>query len=455
MPPVVPRPALVAVVLGLGAAINPINSSLVIGSFTDIAQEFGITFADVSTLMTYYLAFTAALYPIAGAVGDRLGRRRVFLLGIAGFCVVSLLASWAPNFAVLLLCRCLQALFSAALMPNASALLRDLVPEAKLAGAVGLFAGIVGSATALGFPLGGLLSQSFGWRPLFWVNVPLSLCALVAALCLLPADRPRESLFSLVALFGVPLLPLALGVNLWFAPASRAGVTAALLIGMSVLLSAGLMIAVWRLPSLRGEVARFCNRGYGIALIVSAFYSVVMYGVFLLLPAWMLGGLGMEKREAGLYLGLITVSLAFGAPVAGQCVQRFGERACLLSSALMMAFGLGLFRQISEFDQLALVAGCMLMGFSFTGIGNATQTTALKWVPEEVTAMAMGLSTSARYLGGLVGTTAVAYLIGARQQVDLAAGQLAFDTMALVAIGPLILCALLLPMAPQKALSSA
>ncbi len=144
----------VAIVLGIGAAINPINSSLVVTSFADIAREFGIAFADVSVLMTYYLAFTAALYPIAGAVGDRLGRKRVFLLGIAGFGVVSLAASMAPDFRVLLVCRCLQAVFSAALMPNASALLRELVPRQRLAGALGVMSAIVGTATALGFPLG-------------------------------------------------------------------------------------------------------------------------------------------------------------------------------------------------------------------------------------------------------------------------------------------------------------
>jgi len=435
----------VAIVLGIGAAINPINSSLVVTSFADIAREFGIAFADVSVLMTYYLAFTAALYPIAGAVGDRLGRKRVFLLGIAGFGVVSLAASMAPDFRVLLVCRCLQAVFSAALMPNASALLRELVPRQRLAGALGVMSAIVGTATALGFPLGGLVGQAVGWRPLFWINVPLALVAAVAAVALLPASRPQRAGLSLAALFGAPLLPLALGANFLLRPDQHSAALAGLLLLAGAAIIGALLLALYRSGPLRREAASFGNRGFGAALALAALYSVVMYTVFLVLPAWLADGLGLGKRSAGLVLGLITVALAFGAPAAGRLIDRLGARPCLLAGVAMMALALSILRGLEHASGPLITLAAVLLGLGFTAVGNASQYTALQWVPPEVTAMAMGLYTCGRYLGGLLGTTAVAWALGVDPQLDLAAGQAILTLLLGAAVAPLLLVALLLP----------
>lgn len=441
---------LAAIVLGIGAAINPLNSSLVVTSFADIAGDFGISFSEVSVMMTYYLAFTAAFYPIAGAIGDLLGRKRVFIFGIVGFGVVSLIASISSSFTVLLMCRCLQALFSAALMPNASALLREIVPEEKLASSIGIMSVIVGTATALGFPLGGLLSQYFGWRPLFLINVPLSLLACGIALFLLPKSTKVRARFSLAAFFGVPLLPLALGVNFLLNPESHNPLTANFLLLICGLTVAGLLLVLYRSQNLRRDVLLFSNRGFNTSVAIAAFYSIVLYSIFLVLPTWLVYGVGVEKQIAGLFLGVITFSLAFAAPFAGRFVDRYGEKSCLIFSSFLMALALGLFWQLQDASIGIISVAAILLGFSFTGVGNAGQSMALKWVPEEVTAMAMGLYTCGRYLGGLVGTTAVGYFLSVQPHVDLEAGKFLFEAMCVGGIIPLLLISFISPKVPVK-----
>ena len=436
---------LAALLLGVGAAINPLNSSLIVTSFADIASEYEVSFASVSSMMAFYLAFTVAFYPIAGAVGDRLGRKRVFMFGVVGFGIVSLIASTATSFNMLLVCRCLQALFSAALMPNATAILGDMVPKEKLATSMGLMGAVVGLSAAVGFPLGGFIAESYGWRPLFWINGPLALLAGIAVWRLIPKDRIIATRFSLIAFFGVPLLPMALGVNFLLKPDVHGVLIPQVLIAVSFLCMFAIALSLYRSISLRREVVQFSSKGFWFATLTGVFSNVVLYSIFLALPTWFMYGLGVERGTAGLYLGLIILALAFGSPLSGRLVDRFNEKSVLILATLFLAVALSLFWQMDEYSMAVIILAAILLGVGFAGIFNAGQTLALKKVPGDASSMAMGLHTSGRYLGGLVGTTSVAYILISKPYIDLVTGKQIFEAMFILAVIPLILVCLILP----------
>jgi len=179
-PPAVPpadvppaREGLLLAVVALGAVLAPLNSTMVAVALPSITTDLGAGVAATGWLVTAYLIAMASLQPVAGRLGDRLGRRRLILGGLLGFGLTSLGATIAPTLPVLILMRIGQAASGAVVLPNGDALLREIVPDERRAGRFGLIGSAIGLAATLGPPLGGVLVETAGWRAMFAVNLVL------------------------------------------------------------------------------------------------------------------------------------------------------------------------------------------------------------------------------------------------------------------------------------------
>ncbi|HEU4979137.1 MAG TPA: MFS transporter, partial [Solirubrobacteraceae bacterium] len=191
-PAAAPSERAVLVAVALGAMLMPLNSTMVAVALPDVGHSFHDGIAAVSWLVTSYLIAMAALQPVAGKLGDRLGRRPLVLGGLWAFGVASVIAPAAPSLAVLIALRVAQAAAGALVFPNAMALLRELLPEHRRAAGFGMFGAAIGIAAAAGPPIGGLLVGLFGWQGIFAVNVPMVAAALVLGRRALVA-RPRPA----------------------------------------------------------------------------------------------------------------------------------------------------------------------------------------------------------------------------------------------------------------------
>src|SRR4051794_6994015 len=165
--------------IALGAMLAPLNSTMIAVALPEIQHSFGVSVTATSWLVTLYLAAMAAGQPIGGRLGDQLGRRPVYLFGLAWFAIASAGCAFAPNLAVLIIFRTQQALAGALSFPNGTAMVREAIPEARRASAYGMVGLGVGMAAASGPPIGGLLVHYFGWSAIFWANVPVVIAALI------------------------------------------------------------------------------------------------------------------------------------------------------------------------------------------------------------------------------------------------------------------------------------
>lgn len=451
--PEAPRsPGRLALAVGMGCVVNPLNATMIVVAFSDIARSFGVGLTDASWLVTLYLACTAALQPVAGAIGDRFGRRRVYLAGVIAFGVASALAGFAPSLPWLIVCRCLQAVCSAMVIPNGIAILRDGVDERHRGRAVGMLGAIMGVGAAIGLPLGAVLASSrLGWHAIFWINVPVVLAGLYVGLKWIPAGRASRPDVSPVAVIGAALLPLAIGLELAHRePWRRAG---GVVLGLAALVFGAGIAIIARSRVARADFKLLATRPILGALVFIAFQQLVFFTTLLVLPTWLTSALALPHGRAGIYVGLTTILMVLLAPPAGRLSDAVGARVPAVVGAALAAAGIVVFAlSKTELSTLRAILGLLLLGAGFGLAGPSVQRAALEEAPPRAAGLAMGLFTSSRYLGGIVGAALLSASFAQRSvTVDLAEGVTILRNLAIGGALPAIGAALLLRARPALA----
>ncbi|HET7495190.1 MAG TPA: MFS transporter, partial [Candidatus Limnocylindrales bacterium] len=172
--------------IALGSVLVPLNSTMLAVALPSVMDDFEVDAATVASLVTLYLAAVVIALPASGALGDRFGHRRTFLIGVAAFGAASMLAATAPSFAVLASCRVLQALSGALVSTSSTALVRAEAPAGRRGAAFGAFDVLVSVAAAIGPFVGGLIVSAFGWRAMFLLAAPVAVAALAGVGWLAP-----------------------------------------------------------------------------------------------------------------------------------------------------------------------------------------------------------------------------------------------------------------------------
>ncbi|MEO6469423.1 MAG: MFS transporter, partial [Acidimicrobiia bacterium] len=206
------RIALVATVGASGMAM--LDATIVNVALPHIGADFHVGVSDLQWVLTGYLLALASLILLGGALGDRFGRRRVFVIGTAWFAVASIMCGFAPNIETLVIARVLQGIGGALLAPGSLAILQASFRERDRAAAVGAWSGLGGIAGAIGPFLGGVLVDGPGWRWAFLINLPLAAAVIICARVAVPETRDPHATGSLDVL-GVLLAVAALSASTW------------------------------------------------------------------------------------------------------------------------------------------------------------------------------------------------------------------------------------------------
>ena len=207
--------------IALGTMLAPLNSTMIAVAIPAFLEDFGRSLAWGSWIVTSYLVAMAAVQPLGGSLGDRYGRRRLFLIGLTLFVVTTVVAALSWRIEVLLVARTVQAISGAAAIPNGTALIRSLVPPERRGRAFGNVGAAIAVAAGLGPPIGGILTAALGWRWIFAANLLLLAPALVLG-WRLPADSPapQAGRFGLrgATLLTLGLVSLVLALTIWRLP---------------------------------------------------------------------------------------------------------------------------------------------------------------------------------------------------------------------------------------------
>lgn len=417
--------------VALGAILAPLNSTMIAVALPSIVHDFDSGVRSVGLLVTSYLLALAVVQPIAGKLGDRYGRRPFVLGGLTAFGMASLGAAVAPSLPLLIAFRVVQALAIAVVFPNGSGLVRELIPAQRRAGAFGVVGASLGLAAALGPPLGGLLISVGGWRSVFYVNVPFVAAGLVFAWRFVP--RPAESSperstpFDLV---GSLLLVFVLGGASALVTSSRH--VTLLILGVSGLILGG---ALWFFvrralehPDPVVQLRFFARRGFAAASAGVAASNLGFYSMLLATPILLVRVHAESSATAGLVLAFLSAPMVALSPIGGRFADLYGRRAPAVAGCGLLALGLVplVFSPGLSFYGLFV---CLALAGAGVGLSSAgMQTAALEAVGPAQAGVASGLFSTCRYIGGFVGSIAIAHFL------DSADGLSGFRSVFLIAL---------------------
>jgi EmrB/QacA subfamily drug resistance transporter len=397
-------------VLGLASVASfmvALDTLVVSTALTTIRQDLGASVEELEwTVNAYNLTFAVLLLP-AAALGDRLGRRRVFAAGLAGFSLASAACALAPGVGALIAARAVQGAGAAFVMPLALALVGAAFPPERRGAAMGAMQGLTGLSVASGPVIGGAIAQGIDWPWIFWVNVPIGLVAVPLVLARIPesvGDRQPLDLRGL-ALVTAGALGLVWGLVRGNAAGwGSAEVLAALGAG------AALIVAFVRVQQARGGRALlpprlFASRAFTAGnaatfLLVASLFSAVFF-----FAQFQQSGLGQSPLEAGLRLLPWTATLFFVAPVAGKLVDRYGERPFLVAGLSGQAIGLTWVALIAEpgLDYPTMIAPLMIAGCGVSMAFPAAMNAVTGAVAVGDMGKAAGANSMLRELGGVFG----------------------------------------------------
>jgi EmrB/QacA subfamily drug resistance transporter len=402
--------------VGVSGLLIPLNSTMIAVALPSITRALGASVTQAGWLVTAYLITMASVQPIAGKLGDRYGRRPFLLGGVAVFALASVGAAVASNIGMLIAFRTGQAVSGAVIFPNGAALIRDVVPVARRGRMFGMLGASIALGAAIGPPLGGVLVGLGGWPAIFWVNVPLALVIFLIGWRTIPHRQSRPSGVRFDA-GGAVLLALALAGGAWLLTRlGRIELAPAAAVGVIVALGFVLFVA-WELRHADPVVQpRFFRRGAFVASTGAiALSNLAMYSVLLAVPLLLARRSGWSASRIGAILTTLSAGMVLLAPVGGRLADRLGRRLPALTGMALLAGGLiGLAGAGPGVSAPTLVA-CLAAAGAGLGLGaSSLQTVAVEAIEPEHAGMAAAASSTARYVGSIVGTSVLAGLVTSR-----------------------------------------
>jgi EmrB/QacA subfamily drug resistance transporter len=403
------------------------------------------------TINAYTLAFAVTLIPGA-ALGDRFGRKRLFLTGLALFTLSSAAAALAPTTSALVAARALQGVGGAIVAPLTLTLLADAFPAQKRGAALGIWSGISGTGIALGPLVGGAVVEGISWHWIFWINVPIGLALLPVAAMLLRESHGPSNRIDLpgVTLAAGGLFALVFGLvrgqgEGWTNPIILAALTA------GVALLAAFVAWERRAEDPMVPMQLFRNRTFTITNGVSFFMYFGTFGSIFLLTQVLQNVMGYSPFQAGLRMLFWTGASMIVAPIAGILSERYGARNFMAAGLALQASALAWFAATTS---TTMTFGQVLPAFVMAGTGMAlvfapSASALLSVVTPAMAGKASGTNNAIREVGGVFGVAVLSTIFS--QSGSLSSAKAFIDGVvpslwvgaSVVAIGAVV--ALLIP----------
>ncbi len=418
------RRVLLATILASGAAF--LDSSVVNVALPRLGADLGGGFATLQWVLDAYLLTLGALVLVGGALGDLLGRRRVFLAGLVGFGVTSVACGLAPNAATLIAFRGLQGVAAALLIPGSLAIVSATFAAGDRGRAIGLWSGLSGVSAAIGPFVGGVLVDAApsGWRWIFLLNVPLVVAAGWATLRGVPdlpghrSDAPlRTQLDLLGATLTVVGLGLVVGPLIEVASLSTVVVVGLVAVGMGCL---GLFVLVEhrrgrsRQPPPMLPLSLFNVRSFTVANVVTLGVYAALGGAFFLFSVQLQLVLGWSALAAGAAGLPITLGLAAFSGRVGGLIPRWGARWLLTAGSVVTGLGLWAMGTISAGDSypVHVLPPVLLFTAGLVLVVAPVTSSALGDVPNADTGAASGVNNAVARIGGLLAIAVLPLIAG-------------------------------------------
>jgi EmrB/QacA subfamily drug resistance transporter len=420
---------LALVVLCVGMLMIILDSTIVNVALPSIQGDLGFSQSALAWVVNAYLIAFGGLLLLAGRLGDLIGRRRIFLLGLSVFTVASMVCGLAQSQAMLIGARFIQgiggAMTSAVILGMIVTMFQEPREQAK---AIGVYSFIASAGASIGLLLGGVLTQAINWHWIFFVNVPIGLITGLFALRLVRDDEGL-GLGSGADVLGAILVTGAVMLGVYtILEAGGQGWTSLHTLGFgagSLALLAGFVLRESRTDNPLVPLGIFRSRAVSGANVIQALMVAGMFGIFFMGVLYLQRVLGFDAIETG--LAFLPVSVLIGAlslGVSGRLTARFGARPTLLAGLTLIVAGLAYFARVpTNGDYVVDVLPVMLLLGTGAGLSfPALMTLAMSGVTPSESGLASGLVNTSLQVGGALGLAVLATLATSRSDTLIGAG---------------------------------
>ncbi|GGS15362.1 MFS transporter [Streptomyces humidus] len=411
----------------LGSSMALLDSTVVNVALPRIGRDLDADLAVLQWTVNAYLLTLAGLILLGGSLGDRYGRRKVFVVGVVWFAAASLLCGLAPNAAVLVAARALQGVGGALLTPGSLALIQASFHSEDRGRAVGLWSGFGGIGAAVGPFLGGWLVDGPGWRWVFWLNVPLALVCVPVALRHVPESsragtaaggdatgksRAGGGFDALGALLGASALALVTYALIEAGSGSPGVVAGAAVLGVAA--GAAFVAVERRSPDPMLPLGIFASRQFTAVNLVTLCVYAAFGGFFFLCVVQLQVVVGWSALGAGTALLPTTVLMLLLSARSGELATRIGPRIPLTVGPLLCAAGMLLMRRVGPDASYAgdVLPGVLVLGVGMVALVAPLTATVLASVDVSRAGIASGVNNAAARAAGLVAVAALPLLTG-------------------------------------------
>lgn len=410
--PAVAAPApgrwLVLAIVSSALLLIVVDMTVLYTALPRLTHELGVTASSKLWIVNIYALVVSGLLLGMGTLGDRLGHKRLFMMGLAVFGAASLAAAYSPNPAALIAARAVLAVGAAMMMPATLSILRlTFADERERAIAIGVWASVASGGAALGPVIGGILLEHFWWGSVFLINLPIVLLALPLARRYIPAgqpdrQRPWDLIGSLQVMVGLILTAYALKE---LGRAQPSWLDAALACAGGVA-----MLAVFARRQ-RGrahpliDFAIFRNRSFSSAVASALFAAAALLGMELVFSQRLQLVLGMSPIQAALYILPLPLAAFIAGPLAGWLLPRVGSARLLFVALLTSGLGMGGYLFTYDGALAAQMASLCVLGVGIGATMTAASSTIMQSATPERAGMAASIEEVSYELGGALGVT--------------------------------------------------
>ncbi|QKE84691.1 DHA2 family efflux MFS transporter permease subunit [Arthrobacter sp. NEB 688] len=400
----------------LGSALAGIDATVVNVALPAVGASLDAGFATLQWVVSAYALTLAAFILLGGVLGDRFGRRRVFVVGVVWFALASLLCGAAPDATLLVAARALQGVGAALLTPGSLAMIQASIAAQDRGRAIGAWSGLGGVATAVGPFLGGWLVQSLSWRWVFLVNVPLAAVVVVLALRHVPESRDPDA-DGPVDVAGAALGALALAALTWaLIAAGESGATPAVLAAavVGVLAATAFVLVERRVRAPMLPLDAFARPQFRAVNLVTFLVYAGLGAVFLLLVVQLQVVCGFSPVAAGTALLPVTGVMLLLSSRSGDLAARLGPRRQLAAGPLVAAAGVLLMLRLGPGASYVLdvLPAVLVLGLGLVAMVSPLTSTALSAAPAEHAGLASGVNNAVARTAGLLAVAVVPAVAG-------------------------------------------
>jgi EmrB/QacA subfamily drug resistance transporter len=378
-------------------------------------KGLGASQSDLEWAINSYTLIFAGLLFTWGILADRLGRKRILMLGMVLFGVSSLLTAYAQNPGELIAARAAMGFSGAAIMPSTLAIIANVFPRREQGKAIGIWSGSVGLAIAIGPVVGGALLNSFWWGSVFLINVPITAIAFVVMLFLLPESKnPNPGRLDPLGV----LLEMA-GLVLFVYGIIHAGDTGAWgsvsvwgSIALGTLLMAGFVFWELRTEHPALDVRLFANRQFSAAVIAVALTFFAMMGGMFFFSFYLQSVRGYSPLMSGVFMLPFAVAMVVFSPLSANMVKRFGPRSVAVTGLLCIAVAMACYQFVTQSSAMwiyLLIA--FIQGAAMANVMPPATTTVMTSLPRQIAGVGSSVNNTVRQLGGALGVAVLGTIL--------------------------------------------